>query len=359
MSQNARNKELVRWSESGDTLIITDINTFSDKILPEYFNHSNYSSFIRQLNMYGFRKENKEKKTKQEEYKHEFFRRGCKDLLKSITRKKRGEDEAEDRLQLHISARHGRPRPPSVDSFDEGVFVKPEILRDHEDLAKRVHNLMKGYEDLDREKDGIRKTLDKVNKDVEELKGEYTNQLDLILQFLSMPPGSFVKGKTAGQGLGLLLPVVQGRRGVFEGGRVSGFSLPKHFLSRGEALEPTKISYRHMNGSCCSPDLDPKMIDWEQSSVDHPPADLLSTRAEVDQADLHVPLERRDSLGKRGAPQLSDILYTNNHKMLIADSNKSSPRAQSSRSPLARHEFNGLEDFLKKDEIDSFKLEED
>ena len=60
--QNNKNKDLVRWSESGDSLIITDINTFSDQILPEYFNHNNYSSFIRQLNMYGFRKENKEKK---------------------------------------------------------------------------------------------------------------------------------------------------------------------------------------------------------------------------------------------------------------------------------------------------------
>ena len=57
-----RNKELVKWSETGDSIIITDINTFSDKILPEYFNHNNYSSFIRQLNMYGFRKQNKERK---------------------------------------------------------------------------------------------------------------------------------------------------------------------------------------------------------------------------------------------------------------------------------------------------------
>jgi len=248
LRQNPRNRELVRWSDGGETLIITDINTFSDKILPEYFNHSNYSSFIRQLNMYGFRKENKEKKTKQEEYKHEFFRRGCKELLKNITRKKRGEDEAEDRLQLQVASKHGRHRPPSVDSFDESVYVKPEILRDHEDLTKRVHNLMKGYEDLEREKEGIRKTLDKVGKDVEELKGEYTNQLDLLWQFLSKPDAPFVKSKPATQGLNMLLPVMQNRRGVFEGGRLGSFSFPKHFLNR-EAMEPTKLRYRHMNGS--------------------------------------------------------------------------------------------------------------
>ena len=101
------------------------------------------------------------------------------------------------------------------------------------------------------------------------------------------------------------------------------------------------------------------MIDWEQSSAEHNPVDNLSTRPEVDTADIHVPVERRDSLGKRGPSLLSDILYTNNHKMLISDSNKSSPRVPSSRSPLVRDEFSGLEDFLKKDEVDSFKLDED
>lgn len=91
-NQESKNKDLVRWSEAGDTLIIQDINTFSDKILPEYFNHCNYSSFIRQLNMYGFRKENREKKTGQEEYRHEFFKKNHKELLKNITRKRRNED---------------------------------------------------------------------------------------------------------------------------------------------------------------------------------------------------------------------------------------------------------------------------
>ncbi len=88
------------------------------------------------------------------------------------------------------------------------------------------------------------------------------------------------------------------------------------------------------------------MIDWEQSSADHNHGENLSTRPEVDQGDLHVPLERRESLGKRSQPQLTEILYTNNHKMLIADSNKSSPRVPSNRSPLTLHEFNGLSDFL-------------
>ena len=43
--------------------------------------------------MYGFRKENKEKKTRQEEYKHEYFKKGHRELLKNITRRRKGEEE--------------------------------------------------------------------------------------------------------------------------------------------------------------------------------------------------------------------------------------------------------------------------
>lgn len=200
--------------------------------------------------MYGFRKENKEKKTKQEEYKHEYFRKGCKELLKSITRKKRGDDELDDRLQLQISSKHGhRHRPPSVDGFDESIYIKPEILRDHEDLTKRLHNLMKGYDDLDREKEDIRKTLDRVHKDMEELKGEYCTKLDMLMKFLNNPSATYVKSKGSTQPLNMLMPVTQNHMGLYDSSRLGSINFAKLFKNRQDHIEPTKINYRHMNGS--------------------------------------------------------------------------------------------------------------
>ena len=48
--------KIIHWSQNGTYIIITNIHTLSKKILPIYFNHQNYSSFVRQLNIYNFHK---------------------------------------------------------------------------------------------------------------------------------------------------------------------------------------------------------------------------------------------------------------------------------------------------------------
>lgn len=47
--------DLISWSDNGQSFIIIDPPRFSQE-LSKYFKHNNLSSFIRQLNMYGFRK---------------------------------------------------------------------------------------------------------------------------------------------------------------------------------------------------------------------------------------------------------------------------------------------------------------
>lgn len=56
MLDDSNSKDIVSWSYSKDSLIVKDQNLFQTKILPQHFKHSNFASFVRQLNKYDFRK---------------------------------------------------------------------------------------------------------------------------------------------------------------------------------------------------------------------------------------------------------------------------------------------------------------
>ena len=49
-------KDIIHWDFEGTSLIIEDIDNLCSMVLPKYYIHSNYNSFIRQLNIYGFHK---------------------------------------------------------------------------------------------------------------------------------------------------------------------------------------------------------------------------------------------------------------------------------------------------------------
>jgi osomolarity two-component system response regulator SKN7 len=47
---------VVSWGPAGDCFVVKDMNEFTKSILPRMFKHSNFASFVRQLNKYDFHK---------------------------------------------------------------------------------------------------------------------------------------------------------------------------------------------------------------------------------------------------------------------------------------------------------------
>lgn len=125
MVDDSTTDEIVSWSSSKKSFVVWNPPEFARLLLPTYFKHNNFSSFIRQLNTYGFRKVDPEKW----EFANEDFVKDQKHLLKSIHRRK----------PIHS---HSNPQGSVVDperaAFDEQI---ERLSRDKAKLETTVLGL--------------------------------------------------------------------------------------------------------------------------------------------------------------------------------------------------------------------------
>jgi len=76
---------LIRWSNDGRAFVVFHSEEFAQKALSNYFRHRNFSSFVRQMHLYGFKKISIQNGAIQ--FSHADFIRGREDLLHRISRK--------------------------------------------------------------------------------------------------------------------------------------------------------------------------------------------------------------------------------------------------------------------------------
>ena len=124
----------LEWSESGQHVLIKDSSSLANYTLPKYFKHGNLSSFIRQLNLYSFRKTGE---TIYSEYYHPNFQKGKENEYRKIKRKARKIDDYEEsELPPTRSLEQIRAKLLKLNERQE------RLRREHEDLLAEKEKLL-------------------------------------------------------------------------------------------------------------------------------------------------------------------------------------------------------------------------
>jgi len=84
MVEDPSTDDTISWNDTGTAFVVWRPAEFARDLLPKHFKHSNFSSFVRQLNTYGFKKVVADRW----EFANDGFRRGEKHLLGGIQRRK-------------------------------------------------------------------------------------------------------------------------------------------------------------------------------------------------------------------------------------------------------------------------------
>ncbi|KAF3480751.1 HSF-type DNA-binding domain-containing protein [Arthroderma uncinatum] len=222
MLQDPSIQHLISWSSSNESFVMSPSSDFS-KVLSQYFKHTNISSFVRQLNMYGFHKVSDVFHTGSPdspmwEFRHGngSFRKGDVAGLRDI--KRRASRHAlihRDSFSAHKPnpSQPGTPAEPTVDGQDPRMATLEQSLYDMHNrlsrmedqnalLSSHCHVLTEGLARCHQWTSSMSSfivslvpdTENSIHRDAANMQREITRQLDYI-RTLENPQDAMVSGR--------------------------------------------------------------------------------------------------------------------------------------------------------------------
>lgn len=207
MINDPANQTLIKWMPDGESFYVENREQFVHDVLPKYFKHSNFASFVRQLNMYGWHKVQDVKSGSIQnssddkwQFENPNFVRDREDLLVNIVRQKssshthsnNNSNQQQNTFNIanaqNINALPNRQRPMLHLMNEPSTYSGMNVPRD---VTTVLHEL----ETIKYNQMAISKDLQRINKDNELLwkenmmaRDRYRTQqqaLEKIFRFLS------------------------------------------------------------------------------------------------------------------------------------------------------------------------------
>ncbi|XP_019757209.1 heat shock factor protein isoform X2 [Dendroctonus ponderosae] len=278
------NKEIISWNSSGDGFEMHDQLGFISQTLPKYFKHNQLSSFVRQLNLYGFHKSQSIERD-EFQFTHPFFLKDVPQLLPLIKRKV-------------PSGRSQSTKPTPNENSPHAPIVQ--------ELVGTIKNITDKSDAIATDMSKLRQENAALWREMNTLRLKYSKQTKIINKLIHF-----------------LIAYMQKHHNSRKGGRTVSPANSNKFLKTGPKI--MELDYRYKN----NPHEFWTDFDNEQSAPDH---------------ENYTVVEPADSPSSQ-CGQASEIAKSHNMRVsstideLLPNSNTYDPMAGASNSPLPQFDY--------------------